>query len=152
MLSKNLLKWWLLVTLTISGIVIANYFDMIAFVWENDFTKLSFVIASIFILTTAVIGFKMVSVRKGRRNKATYEKEWFAAETLLSFGLLGTVIGLLYVFTSAFEDLDIGDVQAAQEVITIMASGMGSAFLTTAVGIVFSTLLKSQLVLAEDVA
>lgn len=138
--------------LTASGIVIANYFNLIFFVWENDFTKLSFIIFAIFVASSSVIGFKMVSLRKGRRNKVSWEKEWFAAESMLSFGLLGTVIGLLYVFTSAFEDLDIGDVQAAQEVITIMASGMGSAFLTTAVGIVFSTLLKSQLVLAEDVA
>ena len=148
--NKNLLKWWLLVVLTVSGVVIANYFDMIMFVWESDFTKISFVISFIFVITTAVIGFKMVQTERGKREPVGYEKEWMASEHLLSLGLLGTVCGLAYTFISSFENLDIGNVEAAQEVITVMALGLGSAMTTTIVGLVCSMILKSQLVIAED--
>ena len=59
-MPKQFLRWWLLVVLTIIGAVVANYFNMIEFVWDNDFTKISFVIAAIFTLTSAVIGYKML--------------------------------------------------------------------------------------------
>jgi uncharacterized protein YacL len=150
-MPKFFLRWWLLIVLTGVGVVIANYFNMIEFVWNNDFTKLSFVIAAIFTLTSVVIGYKMFESSRST-TYISYEKEWLASEHLLSLGLLGTVIGMLYTFLGAFEDLDISNTDAAQQVISAMASGLGAAFCTTAAGLVFSMLLKTQLVMAEEAA
>ena len=148
-MPKQFLRWWLLVVLTIIGAVVANYFNMIEFVWDNDFTKISFVIAAIFTLTSAVIGYKMLETSRGSAF-ISYEKEWLASEHLLSLGLLGTVIGMLYTFISAFENLDISNTDAAQQVIAAMSAGLGSAFTTTMVGLMASMLLKTQLVMAEE--
>jgi len=145
--NGNLLKWWLLVVLTAAGVVIVNYFDGIQFVYNNDLTKLSFVIAALFVLTSAVVGYKIFTNGDGKYQN--YEAEWLVSEHLLSLGLAGTVIGLLIVFTGAFKDLDITNVQSAQQVIVSLSSGLGSAFTTTLCGLVFSMILKSQLVIAE---
>jgi hypothetical protein len=150
-MPKFFLRWWLLIVLTGVGVVIANYFNMIEFVWNNDFTKLSFVIAAIFTLTSVVIGYKMFESSRST-TYLSYEKEWLASEHLLSLGLLGTVIGMLYTFLGAFENLDISNTDAAQQVISAMASGLGSAMVTTACGLVFSMILKAQLVMAEEAA
>lgn len=150
-MPKFFLRWWLLIVLTGVGVVIANYFNMIEFVWNNDFTKLSFVIAAIFTLTSVVIGYKMFESSRST-TYISYEKEWLASEHLLSLGLLGTVIGMLYTFLGAFENLDISNTDAAQQVISAMAAGMGASFLTTCTGLVFSMLLKTQLVMAEEAA
>ena len=150
-MPKFFLRWWLLIVLTGVGVVIANYFNMIEFVWNNDFTKLSFVIAAIFTLTSVVIGYKMFESSRSS-TYISYEKEWLASEHLLSLGLLGTVIGMLYTFLGAFENLDISNTDAAQQVIAAMSTGMGSAFTTTMVGLTASMLLKTQLVMAEEAA
>lgn len=150
-MPKFFLRWWLLIVLTGVGVVIANYFNMIEFVWNNDFTKLSFVIAAIFTLTSVVIGYKMFESSHSSAY-ISYEKEWLASEHLLSLGLLGTVIGMLYTFLGAFENLDISNTDAAQQVISAMAAGLGASFLTTCTGLVFSMLLKTQLVMAEEAA
>ena len=148
-MPKFFLRWWLLIVLTFIGGVIANYFDMIEYVWNNDFTKLSFVIAGIFILTSVVIGYKMLESSRGSAY-ISYEKEWLASEHLLSLGLLGTVIGMLATFLGAFQNLDISNTDAAQQIIAAMSAGLGSAFTTTAAGLIFSMLLKTQLVMAEE--
>lgn len=145
--KRNLLKWWLIIVLTLSGIVIANYFDGIKFVWENDFTKLSFVIVALFILGSAMIGYKLFTNNKSEYS--SYETEWLMSEHLLSLGLLGTVIGIFSAFYLSFKDLDIGNADKAQEVIASMATSLSVAMITTIFGLVFSMILKTQLVIAE---
>ena len=146
--NGSLLKWWLLIVLTGAGIVIANYFDGILFIYENDMTKLSFVIVGLFVLTSAVIGYKIFSSGEGASN--SYEAEWLISEHLLSLGLLGTVCSLAYSFYAGFQNLDIGNVESAQNVIAALSSGLAAAFVTTIVGLSFSMILKSQLVIAES--
>jgi hypothetical protein len=145
--KRNLLKWWLIIVLTLSGIVIANYFDGIKFVWENDFTKLSFVIMALFILGSSMIGYKLFTNSKSEYSN--YETEWLVSEHLLSLGLLGTVIGIFSAFYLSFKGLDIGNAEKAQEVIASMAVSLSVAMLSTICGLVFSMLLKTQLVIAE---
>jgi len=150
MLQKKLmLKWWLLIVLTASGCAVVNYFNGFEFLWNNDFTKLSFVIIALFVFGSALTGYKVFSYTKEEDAYPRYETEWLISEHLLSLGLLGTVVSLLYVFTQSFKDLDIGNVEASQRVITTMSAGLGAAMTTTCVGIIFSMVLKTQLVIAE---
>ena len=53
------------------------------------------------------------------------------------------------VLTSAFTDIDTSDVEAMQEVIGQLTTGMGTALLTSLVGLISSTLLKVQLVMLD---
>lgn len=147
--KKVMLKWWLLVVLTLSGCVVINYFEGFEFLWANDFTKISFVIMGLFVFGSAMVGYKVFSYTRDEELGFRYEGEWLMSEHLLSLGLLGTVIGLLYTFIGSFQNLNIGNVEAAQQVIITMSAGLGSAFTTTACGLVASMLLKTQLVIAE---
>ena len=79
-----------------------------------------------------------------------YDVEWFVSEMMISLGMIGTVIGFIYMLYSVFSSLNITDTMAVQESLGKMAQGMGTALLTTLVGLVSSVLVKSQLVMVEN--
>ena len=142
---KNFLKWWLFVILIIMGIAISIYFDFGNFLYENDFTKISLLIASLFAMTTSVIGYKLWT-----KKKHLYDKEWFISEAVISLGMIGTVIGFIFMLYSVFSGIDLSDTSNLQDSLAMMAKGMGTALLTTLVGLISSVLIKCQLVVVED--
>lgn len=143
------LKWWLLITLTIVGLSIAAYFNFIHFLYAHDLTKLSVAILALFAATTSVIGYKIWNERN-EEEKYEYNVEWFVSEMMISLGMIGTVIGFIYMLYSVFSSLNITDTLAVQQSLGKMAQGMGTALLTTLVGLVSSVLVKSQLVMVEN--
>ena len=143
------LKWWLLITLTIVGLSIAAYFNFIHFLYAHDLTKLSVAILALFAATTSVIGYKIWNERNAEE-KYKYDVEWFVSEMLISLGMIGTVIGFIYMLYSVFSSLNLADTLAVQQSLGKMAQGMGTALLTTLVGLVSSVLIKSQLVMVEN--
>ena len=143
------LKWWLLITLTIVGLSIAAYFNFIHFLYAHDLTKLSVAILALFAATTSVIGYKIWNERNAEE-KYKYNVEWFVSEMMISLGMIGTVIGFIYMLYSVFSSLNIADTLAVQQSLGKMAQGMGTALLTTLVGLVSSVLIKSQLVMVEN--
>ena len=70
------------------------------------------------------------------------------SDVVLSLGMIGTVIGFM-VMLSGFKELDISDIQTAQEMLTQLASGMSMALITTAAGLIASVLLKLQFFMLE---
>ena len=75
---------------------------------------------------------------------------WFSSETMVTLGLIGTVAGFLLMLSSAFDNLDVKNVENVQEVITDMSLGMSTALCTTLVGLVCSVLTKIQMVILEN--
>lgn len=144
------LKWWLMVTLIVVGISTSIYFNFDTFLFENDLTKLSLVIVSLFVICTSVIGYKIWNSAIQRKKIYDYQTEWFVSEVLISLGMIGTVIGFIFMLYSVFGNLNITDTVAVQESLGMMASGMGTALLTTLIGLISSVLIKSQLVMAEN--
>ena len=144
------LKWWLLITLTVVGLSIAAYFNFIQFLYAHDLTKLSVAILALFAATTSVIGYKIWKERDVKKKKYGYDVEWFVSEMMISLGMIGTVIGFIYMLYSVFSSLNITDTLAVQQSLGKMAQGMGTALLTTLVGLVSSVLIKSQLVMVEN--
>jgi len=145
------LKWWLLITLTIVGLSIAAYFNFIQFLYAHDLTKLSVAILALFAATTSVIGYKLWKERDVKNyKKYGFDVEWFVSEMMISLGMIGTVIGFIYMLYSVFSSLNLADTLAVQQSLGKMAQGMGTALLTTLVGLVSSVLIKSQLVMVEN--
>tara|TARA_A100001011_G_C14203101_1_gene796563 strand:+ start:599 stop:1039 length:441 start_codon:yes stop_codon:yes gene_type:complete len=142
---KKFLKWWLFVILIIMGIAVSLYFDFGNFLYENDFTKISLLIASLFAATTFTIGYKLWT-----KKEYSYDKEWFISEMVISLGMIGTVVGFIYMLYSVFTGIDLSDTSNLQESLAMMAKGMGTALLTTLVGLVSSVLIKCQLVMVEN--
>ena len=75
---------------------------------------------------------------------------WFASETMVTLGLIGTVAGFLLMLSSAFDNLDVSNVENVQKVISNMALGMSTALCTTLAGLVGSVLTKIQMVILEN--
>ena len=144
------LKWWLLITLTVVGLSIAAYFNFIQFLYAHDLTKLSVAILALFAATSSVIGYKLWKERDVKKKKYGYDVEWFVSEMMISLGMIGTVIGFIYMLYSVFSSLNIADTLAVQQSLGKMAQGMGTALLTTLVGLVSSVLIKSQLIMVEN--
>jgi len=141
---KALLRWWLIFCLSILAGGIAVYFDIHKELYNADQTKLSFLILTIFVLTSLWIGW--VTKMQDR----TVEIGWFIAEACLALGMIGTVTGFLLMLNGAFAEIDLSNPTTIQTSLTKMALGMSTALYTTLTGLICSLALKIQLVNVEN--
>ena len=147
-MSKAFLLWWIqVVTVLFAAILIFTYgwFDKL---WDADQTKISFIIITIFFATSIATGF--LSFRSDTQYIKLSNYIWFASETMVTLGLIGTVAGFLLMLSSAFDNLDVSNVENVQKVISNMALGMSTALCTTLSGLVGSVLTKIQMVILEN--
>ena len=147
-LSKAFLLWWIqVVTVSFAAILIFTYgwFDEL---WNADQTKISFIIITIFVATSIATGF--LSFRSDTQYIKLSNYIWFASETMVTLGLIGTVAGFLLMLSSAFDNLDVSNVENVQKVISNMALGMSTALCTTLSGLIGSVLTKIQMVILEN--
>jgi hypothetical protein len=147
-LSKAFLLWWIqVVTVSFAAILIFTYgwFNKL---YEADQTKISFIIIIIFIAASIAAGF--LSFKSVNNYKTLSNYIWFASETMVTLGLIGTVAGFLLMLSSAFDNLDVSNVENVQKVISNMALGMSTALCTTLAGLVGSVLTKIQMVILEN--
>ena len=147
-MSKAFLLWWIqVVTVLFAAILIFTYgwFDKL---WNADQTKISFIIITIFFATSIATGF--LSFRSDTQYIKLSNYIWFASETMVTLGLIGTVAGFLLMLSSAFDNLDVSNVENVQKVISNMALGMSTALCTTLSGLVGSVLTKIQMVILEN--
>lgn len=75
--------------------------------------------------------------------KSPQEIGWFAADVMLKLGLLGTIIGFIFMLGSVSEVSDF-DVSTMQDILRQMGTGMGTALYTTLAGLVCSVLASMQ--------
>ena len=145
-------KWWTSIVLVGASIFAGSYYlNIVRFVLENDPTYITVGIAILFVLTTLWIGLLSWRSQNGAKlNENDTMPTWFIADAVMSIGMVGTLLGFLIVLTSAFENVDTSDTQAMQDVIGQLASGMGTALLTSLMGLISSVILKFQLVMLES--
>ena len=110
--------------------------------------KISFIIIIIFVATSIATGF--LSFKSDTQYIKLSNYIWFASETMVTLGLIGTVAGFLLMLSSAFDNLDVSNVENVQKVISNMALGMSTALCTTLSGLVGSVLTKVQMVILEN--
>lgn len=136
---KPFLKWWVIVAGTITGIGFLVVYDCINYINEADVTKLSFVIFALFIHSTIQVG------------RSTYyqidkmEIPRFMVGIMTKIGMLGTVIGFILMLSTCLGDVSFQNVQSMQSVIGNMTSGMSTALVTTATGLICSLILQLQI-------
>jgi biopolymer transport protein ExbB/TolQ len=63
----------------------------------------------------------------------------------LSLGMIGTVIGFIYMLNISFGNLGTANTTALKQALETMGTGMGTALYTTATGLVCSLLLRLQI-------
>ena len=70
-------------------------------------------------------------------------------DAVISIGMIGTVIGFIYMLFAVFSNIDLTDSIKMMSSLSEMAEGMSTALLTTLTGLVSSMLLKLQLIIAK---
>ena len=75
--------------------------------------------------------------------KGPHEIGWFSADLMIKLGLLGTIVGFIYMLSSVANITDF-DVTTMQKILKHMSTGMGTALYTTLAGLVCSMLAASQ--------
>ncbi len=147
--NKLFMRWWILLMLMIFGACVSWYFGFYQFIWEKDFTKISFLIIALFIANTISIGYKTYN-HTAKRRFNEYKMEWFFSDSVISLGMVGTIIGFIYMLFSVFVSIDVSNSEKMTEVLAEMSVGMSTALLTTLVGLISSIFLKLQLMIAES--
>lgn len=140
--SKSFLKWWLLMVLILIGISVAWYFEFFTFLFDHDFTRLGFLTLFIFLLNSISVGYKLY------KKHDSFGVEWFWSDAVISIGMIGTVIGFIYMLFAVFSNIDLTDSIKMMSSLGEMAEGMSTALLTTLMGLVSSILIKLQLIIA----
>jgi|TARA_B100000965_G_scaffold287409_1_gene245221 hypothetical protein len=146
------LKWWWFFCLLFAATALLINFQVHELLWQNDKTKLSFFILSIFYAMTFHCGYeswKLSQLANGDIKKldnldTRHEPGWFASDILLTLGLIGTVSGFILMLAGAFSGINIADVSSVQAALARMAVGMSTALYTTLTGLITSTILKFQ--------
>ena len=73
---------------------------------------------------------------------------WFNVFMGFKPGMIGTVIGFIYMLFAVFSNIDLTDSIKMMSSLGEMAEGMSTALLTTLMGLVSSILIKLQLIIA----
>ncbi len=122
--------------------------------WDQDTTKLSFVLLAIFSAMSGWCGYKTWTLSNFLDNDQTedylvekiehlMEVGWFTSDLCLSIGMMGTVIGFIMML-SGFASVDVENMTTVQDLIKGLGSGMSTALYTTLTDLICSALLKIQ--------
>jgi len=136
---KPFLRWWVIVAGTLTGIGFLIVYDCINYINEADVTKLSFVIFALFVHST---------IQVGRSTYYGIDKlsiPRFMVGIMTKIGMLGTVIGFILMLSTCLGSVSFQNVVEMQGVISNMTSGMSTALVTTAAGLICSLILQLQI-------
>jgi len=135
------------------GTVVLLLTGMVDKINEVDFTKLSFVIYILCYIFTIRNG---IFVYRACKSPPTTEEEvneycqsnevgWFTSDMFLTLGMIGTVIGFIFMLSTSFADISTANVVTLKSALSKMSMGMSTALFTTAAGLICGLILKIQL-------
>lgn len=155
---KLFLRWWLFVTIALVGGIFGYKWGIFHEIYNQDVTKISFLIFTILGFMSLWCGiktFRLSRMPKKIKSDSEYyyfskkledlaDIGWFSSDLCLTLGMIGTVVGFIFMLGNGFANLDIGNVQSIQEALVQIGLGMSTALYTTLVGMISSVILKIQ--------
>lgn len=141
-LFKPFYIWWITNLAVASGVFWAWYHGIISEIWHDDVTMITSVLAILYIVTTLLIGY--VAYTKNFKSKIV-DACWFLSEQMLALGMLGTVVGFIYLLTSGITSASVTDPASLAALLANMSVGLGIALYTNATGILSSLITKALL-------
>lgn len=139
------LRWWLFFSLILLGTGVGIFTGTAKMVNAGDITKLSFLTYAVFIIFTLRVGYASYLLTKCQVRRDISKMGWFVSNILMTLGIIGTVVGLIYALSTTFVNLDPSNRVLMQSALVNMSKGMSTALFTTAMGLVCSLLLRLQL-------
>jgi hypothetical protein len=143
------LRWWLTLILIALGTGAAAFCGLFGRVYDADATKISFLIYGLFVIYTVLTGINTKrACEEGADIKALCRKNEsgnFVSSLLVGLGLIGTVIGFIFMSDVSFADLKMDNVGSLKDALANMGAGISTALYTTAVGQILAWALRIQL-------
>lgn len=139
---KSFYIWWITNLAVASGVFWAYYEGIIQKIWHDDVTMITSALAILYIITTCMIGY--VAFTKNYGSKLV-DACWFLSEQMLALGMLGTVVGFIYLLSSGITSASVTDPTSLASLLANMSVGLGIALYTNAVGILASLISKTLL-------
>jgi hypothetical protein len=148
---STFLKWFIMFVAMIAASVIAKVFGVFDTILAVDSTHICSAIYLLFIFFTARCGYFLWNHKKHNPRTIDNVVDWgyVWANIFSGLGLIGTVIGLIAVMKSGFENIDVENQQTVKTAISNIGVGTGIALYTTLVGLICNILLKIQYGLLE---
>lgn len=134
--------WWVTNLAVITGVFWAWHHGVVATIWQDDVTMITSALSIMFVLTNILIGY--VSYTKDFSSKIV-DACWFLSEQMLALGMLGTVVGFIYLLTTGISSTSVTDPTSLATLLASMSVGLGIALYTNAVGILASLITKGML-------
>lgn len=137
-MKRTFVQWFLLLLAYLVAAFFAQWFHLFIFVWNNDFTYMTSVIAVIFLIMISFLGYAswQADNNPAYANSVTIFAR-SAAYVVTLVGLLGTAIGLMYQ-VGALGTLNIADAHSLLDFVKTAVSSLSTALLSTACGIIAS--------------
>ncbi len=146
-MPRPMMVWLAGMSSIVAFVEVAWIKGFIQTIYESDFTKISVLIAVIFLIQSVLCGIEMweQTQKNGSYKDAeeVIEKGWLWSDIVLSLGMIGTVIGFM-IMLAGFVGVDFSDFDSVQGLITKLSAGMATSLSTTLVGLITSVILKLQ--------
>lgn len=139
---KEFYIWWVVNLAIASGAFWAWQNNIIQKIWQDDVTMITTALVVIFLFTDMIIGY--IAYTKKFTSKLV-DTCWFLSEQMLALGMLGTVIGFIYLLSSGITSASVTDPTSLASLLANMSVGLGIALYTNAVGILASLISKGLL-------
>jgi len=157
MIKKTLARWWLITTITLCGVYPLWTFGIFGDIYMADVTSIHLIIYAVFVLATILTGIAAWRTNTSDRRTGHYNKTttkivdicWFLSESMMTLGLIGTIAGMIYLFSMIFGDIDVSDPDSLKEALSHMARGLSTAMYTTICGMIGALITKVQLMNIE---
>lgn len=143
-MNKTFLRWILIFIMVLSGGYMSFNIGLIHKLYEEDSSKISFLILIIFLLSSIWCGIKTFLINKVKDINDNYsEFGWFFSGICTKLGLLGTVWGMI-LLSQSFQTLNTKDVSLMKTALAEIGAGLSVALYTTLVGILCAIILSVQ--------
>jgi ABC-type Fe3+ transport system permease subunit len=141
---KHISYWWVFFWTQVVGIGVAGYYGFIDLMWSADITHLSIGICGMWLIGTIDVGRRTHQAINGKWSEPRLS--WFLADAVTLVGMIGTLIGFIFMVGSSITDLDgVVNDDTLKTMLTSLTTGFGTAVWTTLIGLIASLSIKFQL-------
>ena len=155
-MRKVFLRWWAIFCISGLGLLGLHFFgpdeteSFLEYIWSINRSKLSFVILSLYGIVSLRIGQLTYHLNNRVVHYHSMKPLKEAADWMLAMGLIGTLFGFYWVLVNSFIGVDISQTDQIKAAMNEIGSGMGTAVITSLVGMTSSLVTRIQITNLES--
>lgn len=146
---KTLSLWFIFVLGNTIAAFWLVYMGVFAWMIQVDITFISVLVLMLYSWSILSL---LHDVKSKKPFKEKFDVQYFIANHLPALGLLGTVIGLMFAVNAMSSmNINVSDQSTIIKLMQQMFTALGTALVTTIVGLITSLMLKAQILIINSV-